>query len=59
MLQLVAPGVHAYILRHRLYRKVNWAMVRERAEGVKEIVRRESDERDKGGDVNAPATRKV
>ena len=37
---LVAPGVHAYILRHKLYRKVNWRMVRARGEHLKDLVRR-------------------
>ena len=39
---LVAPGVHAYILRHRLYRKVTWSMVRARQEKVKALVKESS-----------------
>lgn len=35
---LVAPGVHAYILRHRLYRKATWRMIRDRPESVGRLV---------------------
>jgi len=42
---LVATGVHAYILRHKLYRRVSWRMVRARDEAVREVVRESTRER--------------
>ena len=47
----VAPGVHAYILRHRLYRKVNWKMVRERADSLRPLIAASRDRASSRGET--------
>ena len=58
---LVAPGVHAYILRHKLYRKATWRMVRERHDTIREMVRNASsddDDKDKQDGLGAAKKKK-